>query len=456
MITPIGDALKKYVSKNSARFHMPGHKGRNSFLSSDFFKFDMTEIGELDNLYMPEGIIKESQDAFCKFLHAGEMHYIVNGSTAGVIASLLSLGENKKVIFARDFHLSCVSAMISANITPVFVYHHDTASFRSSVSTQDILWAIAENKDADCVYITYPNYYGRCVDLKKICDAAHVFNIPVIVDGAHSAMFSFSDLLPADCGECGADVWTMSLHKTLCAPNQSAVVCVSENSLISSSKIKKCINMVQTTSPSYPMLAAMEYALAEMAEKGDRLIYNTIETAKQVCSVINSITGLSCVKSDDKTKIYIDVTDRGLTGFKAASILEKYGVFVETADQSGLLLMCTHKNTKEDFYKLIDALKMLKGTDFNLLSNAFSEGYTSGEIFELLPRKAALSESRYVDITYALDKISAGSVGAYPPGVPIILPGMRITANVLHKLNKMKECGHSLYGILDGKIEIVK
>ena len=106
MITPIGDALKKYVSKNSARFHMPGHKGRNSFLSSDFFKFDMTEIGELDNLYMPEGIIKESQDTFCKFLHAGEMHYIVTGSTAGVIASLLSLGENKKVIFARDFHLS--------------------------------------------------------------------------------------------------------------------------------------------------------------------------------------------------------------------------------------------------------------------------------------------------------------------------------------------------------------
>ncbi|MEG2956944.1 MAG: aminotransferase class V-fold PLP-dependent enzyme [Christensenellaceae bacterium] len=466
MITPIIDMLETIIKGTKARFCMPGHKGKQTFLNTDISGYDITEIDGADNLYMPSGVIEQSQTLYAKEIGATRSFFMVNGSSCGVQASVLSVIQPKeKILVARDFHLSAVNAFVFADAQPVFFSPSATnIELPCVITPNDVRSAIRENPDAKALYVTYPNYYGLCCDLTEICRIAHDKGLIVICDGAHSACFDFSDLLPVSPAQAGCDIWTASLHKTLLAMNQCAVLSIGQN--ISQEEVQSKLNMLQTTSPSYLLLGSCDYALAVMRESGKQRIEQIIAIVEENIRKIESLGGYKCVLQDapkstgafdrDILKLVIDVTDRGVSGFGVAKLLAAQGVYVEAADLSNIILICSIADNAQDFEKLREILKAINGSNYNIHRTMHIEDLA--EVYRpqlsMNMRQAALGETRVVALFEAIGEVAAVSAGAYPPGIPIIVTGQIITREMVDYLTRLRNTGYSIFGC-DGSIKIV-
>ena len=458
MKRPVVEMLQNIAAASRVRFHMPGHKGRLGFLPQAVLQYDITELAGTDNLYMPTGVINQSQKLNAQNLGAKSCFYLVNGSSAGIEASLLTVaGPGEKVIFARDFHLSAVSGIILSGIKPVFVYPSAHNTYLPSVVTAlDVKRAISEHEDAKAIYLTYPNYYGLCPDLNEIAALAHSVGMWVIVDGAHAAAFAYSDMLPSHPGEAGADIWTMSLHKTLHVPNQCAILCVGEQSGISEDLVKRNINLLQTTSPSYLLLGSIDHALAEMRENGAKMIGDAVLLLEEFILRVGLLGGYKCITADipsgtgavdrDITKLVIDVTDRGMTGFMAEQKLCKKGIFVEGADHRNIILMCSIANNRRDFEQLLAALDEINGTNYNIANAAGGMHFNKNVQIKFSMRNIMLHKTVNLPFINAVGRMAACAVGTYPPGVPYILPGQVIDVNALEHLATLQNQGYTLFG----------
>lgn len=467
MNTPIVDMLHEVAGKSGPRFCMPGHKGKPGFLPSEVNCYDITELPGADNLYMPQGAIARSQELYAASIGARESFFLVNGSSGGIHAALLSvLAPGDKVIAARDFHLSAVNAFALAGVKPVFVHPsaQDT-QLPCVVSVEDIKRAVGAHPDAKAVYLTYPNYYGMCVDLNRICAIAHDAGMQVVCDAAHSAAFDFSELLPVSPAAAGCDIWVASLHKTLKAMNQCAVLCVGENAKIGHETVQARLNMLQTTSPSYVLLGSSDYALGYMREHGKAALGMTVNLVEDNMRRLEALGGYRCVLQDvprlagafdrDVLKLVIDVTDRGVSGFAAARILHQNGVEVEAADISNIVLICTVADGAEDFDLLKMVLKNIKGSNYNIRAGETADDLAA--VYGAQPaadiREAVFAQRRRMEPRESVGYIAAASVGAYPPGVPVIVPGVKVTERMVDYLNRLKYSGYQLFG-MDGGIEV--
>ncbi|MEG0702806.1 MAG: aminotransferase class V-fold PLP-dependent enzyme [Christensenella sp.] len=468
MDTPIIDMLNRVSKEAQSRFCMPGHKGKKGFLSSDVNALDITELAGADNLYHPQGAIMKAQELNARYIGARESCFLVNGSSSGVQAAVMSvLSPGDTVIVARDIHVSAVNAFIMAGVKPVFVYPSaNEADVPCVVSAADIAAAAAVHTKAKAVYITYPNYYGLCADIAGICAVAHEAGMKVICDAAHAAAFDFSDLLPISPAQAGCDIWTVSLHKTLCAMNQCAVLNVGAEAKISGDVVRARLNMLQTTSPSYLLLAACDYALAYMREEGKAKLTAVINLVEDNMRRIEALGGYRCILQDvpkrtgafdrDVLRLVIDVTDRGMSGFGAAKELQKKGIAVETADISNIVLICTTADSLHDFETLKLALAEIKGSNYKI-----RRMMTAGDLRQVfLPqismpmRDAFFAERQAVALEESVGCICAVSAGAYPPGVPAVMPGQMITEDMIDYLMLLKGRGYELFGTYDNTIEI--
>ncbi len=256
---------------------------------------DITELPGADNLHNPQGVIKKAQSLHADHIGADAAYFTTNGSTAGVLA-MLSLLRGKKVIFPRGVHLSAGNAVFLFGITPVYL---DTppCDYPSVVSADDVKAALRTHRDAAAVFVTYPNYFGLCCDIKAIAQVAHKAGIPLIADAAHAAHFAYSGLLPLAPSLAGVDVWTESAHKTLPAMGQCACVCVGKNALVCCEDVHRALLSMQTTSPSYLLLASLDYAYSYMRDKGEQEIYRVVNTAKGFAEMANSLPGITCPRS---------------------------------------------------------------------------------------------------------------------------------------------------------------
>ena len=467
MNAPIVNMLAQLAGESQARFCMPGHKGKDGFLSADVNLYDITEIPGADNLYMPEGVIREAQELHAQAIGARESFFLVNGSSGGIHAAVLSaLRPGDEVIAARDVHLSAINAFILAGARPVFVYPSAAeTNVPCVVSAEDMERAITAHPGARAIYLTYPNYYGLCVDLNGICAAAHEAGMTVICDAAHAAAFDYSGLLPVSPAEAGCDIWVTSLHKTLLAMNQCAALCVGEGAKLSHDLLQSRLNMMQTTSPSYLLLGSADYALAYMRENGEEQLSMCVNLVEDNMRRIEALGGYRCILQDiprnagafdrDVLKLVIDVTDRGVSGFTAARFLHKSGVDVEAADVSNIVLICTVADSADDFERLKAALAGIKGSNYKIRRTMTAKDLA--DVFSrqpvVNPRKAAFAERQRVPLEKSVGCIAAGSVGAYPPGVPVILPGQEITEAMIDYLSRLKNRGYSLFGE-NGGIEV--
>ncbi|MFN5893855.1 MAG: aminotransferase class I/II-fold pyridoxal phosphate-dependent enzyme, partial [Dolichospermum sp.] len=300
--TPLIEALKACTTRSHAPFYTPGHKrGQgispifSDLLGKDVFRADLTELTELDNLFTPQSVILAAQELAAEAFGAEKTWFLVNGSTCGIAAAILAtcrMGE--KIILPRNVHSSVISGLILSGAIPIFINpeYDEYLDITYSIRPELVKAALIKHPDTKAVLIVYPTYNGVCGDIKAISHLTNQYNIPLIVDEAHGAHFHFHPQLPTSALTAGADLTIQSIHKTLGAMTQASMLHIQGNR-IDIDRINKALQLVQSTSPSFILLASLDAARHQMAIHGKKLMSQTWELAQEAIIKINQIPGLS-------------------------------------------------------------------------------------------------------------------------------------------------------------------
>lgn len=456
--TPIMDAVFLISEDSKARLCMPGHKGDNGFFGGDMLGLDITELPGADNLLMPMGAIKRSQDLHADFIGAKAAFYTTGGSTAGNLA-MLSLFRGRKVIFPRGIHQSAANAVSMFDITPVYL-SASACDYPAVVRTDDIKDALRTHKDASAVYIIYPNYFGMCCNIEHIAEIAHKAGAALVVDAAHAAHFSFSPLMPIPPAQAGADIWTESAHKTLPAMNQCACVCVGRNASIAPNAVKHALTMLQTTSPSYVLLASIDYAHAYMRDKGEHELYRITGLSDRFRQMIGTLSGFSCPSVDqegmmdaDPLKMIIDVSQTGHTGMAVQKRLAQNGIHVEAADMKNILLLLSVGDTAAHLDMLYQALGRIEKTRGKRI---YFSPYSLPKATKYSPNSRFWGNIENVRIERAVGRVCACTVGVYPPAEVVVHRGQAISFEIAGYLLEARRQGFAVFGIDGEHITVFK
>ena len=489
--TPLLDALWECANKDRAPFFTPGHKqgkGISQRLSDRFgaaiFRADLPELPELDNLFAPQEVILAAQQLAAAAFGAEQTWFLVNGSTCGVEAAILATcGAGDKIILPRNVHYSAIAGLILSGAIPIFVYpeYAPALEIAHSITPDGVASALAQHPDAKAVMMVYPTYYGVCGDVSAIASLTHQYNIPLLVDEAHAAHFAFHPELPTPAlTEKGADLSVQSIHKVLGAMTQASMLHVQGNR-VNIDRVSKALQLLQSTSPSYLLLASLDAARQQMALQGKELMTITLQLADDARNRISQIPGLSVLQlvetpgfvALDKTRLTVTVSGLGLTGFEADEILhQELGVTAELPSLQHLTFIITLGNTASDIERLVQAFITLARMR---AGGAEKAGGTEGEkplasqplTFtlqpssftvhpSLSPREAFFAPTETLPIEQTSDRISAELVCPYPPGIPVLIPGEVITPEALDYLQNIKTLGGYISGCADPNLNQLK
>jgi len=437
---------------------MPGHKGDAGFFGGDMLRFDITELPGADNLLAPAGAIARSQALHAEFIGAREAHYTTGGSTAGNLA-MLSLFRGKKVIFSRGIHPSAAGAIQMMDITPVYL-GAAPCDYPSTPAEADVSTSIKAHKDAAAVFVVYSNYFGLCCDIERIAELAHKAGIMLAVDAAHAAHFAYSALLPLSPADAGADIWTESAHKTLPAMNQCACLCVGKNAPLENGAAKRALSLVQTTSPSYPLLCSIDYAHAYMRDKGESELYRIISLAGRFRQMIGALPGFSCPSIDqpglvdtDALKLIIDVSGTGRTGLSVQRLLSKVGIHVEAADMKSILVLLSVGDTAAELDLLYQALSRIESTRGKRI---YFSPYSLPEATKYSRNSRYFGSIEKLRIERAVGMISASTAGVYPPAEVVVHRGQYISPAIAGYLLEARRQGFTVFGTEGDSIYVFK
>lgn len=446
----IDEMLRGMASRTS--FHMPGHKMRFGQGSA----WDVTELDRTDDLHSPRGPYCDLAGRLAARCGAAASFPLVGGSTRGVqLMVLSSLKPGQRLILPRNAHSSAWSACALGGVDPIPVPLRMDAEMQiPCLDAQDLCSAIAAHPEAGAVLLTRPDYYGRLFDLTPVVCAAHAQGMKVLVDEAHGAHLPFAG--ERSCGRLGADLWVQSLHKTLPALTPCAVLHAADASI--EGEVRRIHRLLETSSPSSLLLHAMERCLDYMDDHPDALARLTSLCAafrEGICADGRfARTAAFYERYDvDPTRLVIDVRETGLTGFEAARRMEMCGVDMEMADDSRVIGIPSVMTTQEDMDALLCALRALPcGSEARtpaLPKLAFGRAVCG-------VRQAALGSVRRVPLDRAADLTAAESLGIYPPGVPLCVPGERVTPAVVEAMQAARRLGGTLFGVDDkGEIAVV-
>lgn len=468
--TPLLDQLKKLANLSDAAFYAPGHKkGQGispllaNFLGSAVFNADLPELPELDNLFAPSGVIQKAQALAAAAFGAKETWFLVNGSTCGVIASILATcKEGDKIIIPRNCHQSVISGLILSGAIPVFIYpeYNSEQDLLYSVTPQAVEKALKKHPDIKAVMVVYPTYHGICCDLEKIAQITHAHEIPLLVDEAHGAHFTFHSSLPPSALSLGADLSIQSTHKVLGAMTQASMLHLNSDR-IDSIRINQALQLLQSTSPSYLLLASLDAARQQMALSGFDLLNQTLklaETARTQLSQINKLSVLdfknpiSGFHYLDATRLTVFVDQLGMSGYDVDEYLRQCGVTAELPMMRHLTFIISIGNTLSDIKKLVTAFESL----FPISSILPSVVFPTASPFALSPREAFFSPTDFVAIEKSVGLISAELVCPYPPGIAVLMPGEIITSDAIAYLLQISTMGSSITGCSDPNLSVLR
>jgi arginine decarboxylase len=476
--TPLLDALWDCANKHHAPFYTPGHKQGKGIsqrlvdrFGADVFRADLPELPELDNLFAPQEVILAAQQLAAAAFGADRTWFLVNGSTCGVEAAILATcGAGDKIILPRNVHYSVIAGLILSGAIPIFVYpEYDPAlEIAHSITPDGVASALAQHPDAKAVMMVYPTYYGVCGDVSAIASLTHQYNIPLLVDEAHAAHFAFHPELPTSALTAGADLSVQSIHKVLGAMTQASMLHVQGNR-VNIDRVSKALQLLQSTSPSYLLLASLDAARQQMALQGKELMTRTLQLADDARNRISQIPGLSVLQlvekspgfvALDKTRLTVTVSGLGLTGFEADEILhQELGVTAELPSLQHLTFIITLGNTASDIERLVQAfitLACMRAGEAEGAQGAEGEKpfasrllHRSSYLSPLTPREAFFASTETLPIEQTSDRLSAELVCPYPPGIPVLIPGEVITPEALDYLQKIKIMGGYISGCAD-------
>jgi arginine decarboxylase len=507
--TPLLDAIISNAKRPHSAFYTPGHKqGKGispkllEYFGKAVFTADLTELTELDCLFAPDGVIQQAQQLAAEAFGASQTWFLVNGSTCGIEAAILTTcNDGDKIILPRNVHSSVISGLILSGAIPIFINPEYDANLEiaHSITVESLEKALEKHPDAKAVMMVYPTYYGVCGDIKAIALLTHEYNIPLLVDEAHGAHFAFHPELPISALNAGADLTVQSIHKTLGAMTQASMLHV-QGERININRVNKALQLTQSTSPSYILLASLDAARQQIALHGKELLTQTLQLASEARKYIDKIPGLSILSfptsspsspSLDKTRLTVNVSELEITGFEAEEILdEKFNVTPEFASLKTVTFIISLGNTAEDIEQLIKAFKTLakeyrkplptveKGFDckklpiwnhweaepLKLVSQPESGNQAQAEsgnqnnltTCNLSPRQAFFAATQTVPIKQAINRISAETVCPYPPGIPLLIPGEIITSAVVEHLLNVKACGGFISNCADTSLCTLK
>lgn len=428
--------IENFKKKKRVLFTTPSH-GQGDFvnpaslklLGHKFFTCDYSEIEGFDNLLNPIGIIRTSQVEAARIYGAKSTFFLTNGSTSGIVASMFALlNRCDKVLIARNCHQSVYNGLVLTGAVPLWLmpqYNKEWGIYET-ISLDLLEETLARNKDIKAFIMTNPSYEGVMSDVYRISSVCKKYNVKLIVDEAHGSLWTYHKALGTPALMQGADIVVQSLHKTAGALNPAALLHVGLDSDIEPKNIQKALNLITTTSPSYPLLVNIESTINYLSsQNGQTKLQELVKNVNRTIRFLKSIPNLEVYSyNNDVTKILVKVTN--MSGFELSDILfDEYNIEDELANEKSVMFLTGLGTTKSKLKKLEKALFDLCAKNIKIKPNEEREN----PIVNIEPRvrytPALLwgKPSREVELKYALARVSMELIADYPPGIPILLPG---------------------------------
>jgi len=470
---PLYEAMKNFRLNRVVPFDVPGHKGGRGneelteFLGINCLKADVNSMKPLDNLCHPVSVIKEAQELAAQAFGADSSFFIVNGTTGSVQAMIMSIcKEGDKLIMPRNVHRSAINALVVNGAIPIYVNPgvNKNLGIPLGMSVSDVEKAIKENPDAKAVLINNPTYYGVCSDLKAIVELAHKHNMKALVDEAHGTHLYFGEDMPINGMAAGADMASVSMHKSGGSLTQSSILLCGKS--INSAYVRQVINLTQTTSASYLLMSSLDIARKNLALNGKEIFAKAVKYAEYARSEINKIGGYYAFGAElndndafyafDKTKLSINTLDTGLAGIEVYDILrDEYNIQIEFGDLGNVLAYISAGDRALEIERLISALAEIKRRYSRDKAGMFDHEYIN-PIVVLSPKEAFFSNKKAKKLEECCDHICGEFVMCYPPGIPILAPGEKITSEIIDYISYAKEKGCSLSGTQDINVDFLQ
>jgi arginine/lysine/ornithine decarboxylase len=485
---PILEQLHRCATRTPhAPFYAPGHKrgqGISQYLTAllgeSVFTADLPELPELDNLYQPDGVIQQAQTLASVAFGAEQTWFLVNGSTVGIIAAILATcNPGDKILIPRNIHSSVISGLVLSGAEAVVINpdYNPQWNISYSITPQAIEQALKQYCDIKAILIVYPTYEGICGDITAIADLAHQYHIPLIVDEAHGPHFAFHPDLPLSALAAGADIAIQSTHKVLGAMTQASMLHV-QGSRVNRDRITQALQQLQSSSPSYLLLASLDAARHQMVTQGKKLMSDTLTLARLARSQLQQIPNLSVFHSQldqyqnqkqtqktagfidlDLTRLTVNVSPLGLSGYQADEILhQQLGITAELPSLKCLTFIISLGNTETEINQLIAGLTTISQDAQTVLSKMHQEEVdltSAGNLSVIRPRMAFFAPVKVRSLNESIGYISAELVCPYPPGIPVLIPGETITIEQVQFLQAVLKLGATLTGCSDPTLETV-
>ncbi|SHI19939.1 Arginine/lysine/ornithine decarboxylase [Sporobacter termitidis DSM 10068] len=464
--TPILEALNNVKNMRIVPFDVPGHKrGRGSpeltaFLGEKCMNVDVNSMKPLDNLCHPVSVIRDAEALAAEAFGAAHAFFMVGGTTSACQAMVMTAcKKGDKLILPRNVHISVINALIICGAVPVYINPQIDKRLGISLgmSVRDVEKALAEHSDAKAVLLNNPTYYGICSDLKKITELAHARGMQVLVDEAHGTHFYFGGDMPVSAMAAGADMASVSMHKSGGSLTQSSLLLTGKN--VNAHYVRQIINLTQTTSGSYLLLSSLDISRKNLALNGREIFRHVTDLARYARDEINKIGDYYAYSKElkngdtiydfDATKLSVNTLGVGLAGIEVYDILrDEYDIQVEFGDIGNFLAYISVGDTDKNIERLVSALSDIRRLYKKDRSGLLEYEYISPTVVTT-PQEAFYAEKTSVPLQECLGGICAENVMSYPPGIPILSPGERITGKIIDYIEYAKAKGCFLTGTED-------
>lgn len=466
---PIYEALQYFRQMRVVPFDVPGHKrGRGNpelteFLGEKCVGIDVNSMKPLDNLCHPVSVIHEAEILAAEAFGAAHAFLMVGGTTSSVQSMVLSnCKRGDKIILPRNVHRSVINALVLCGAVPVYINPDidQRLGISLGMKREQVARAIAENPDAVAVLVNNPTYYGVCSDLKAIVDMAHEAGMVCLADEAHGTHFYFGENMPVSAMAAGADMAAVSMHKSGGSLTQSSMLLTGPD--ISEGHVRQIINLTQTTSGSYLLMSSLDISRRNLALRGRQIFRKVTEMADYAREEINTIGGYyafgkelingDSVYDFDPTKISVHTRDIGLAGIEVYDILrDEYDIQIEFGDIGNILAYLSIGDRPQEVERLVSALAEIHRRYKTDGSGLLSQEYIDPEVV-MSPQDAFYAKKKSVPIQESAGYVCSEFVMCYPPGIPILAPGERITPEILAYIAYAKEKGCLMTGPEDSEI----
>ena len=466
---PIYDALQRFRQMRVVPFDVPGHKhGKGNpelteFLGQQCMSIDVNSMKPLDNLCHPISVIREAEDLMAEAFGAAHAFLMVGGTTSSVQSMVLSTCKRgDKIILPRNVHRSVINALVLCGAIPIYVNPEvdQRLGISLGMKREQVAKAIKENPDAVAVLVNNPTYYGICSDLKAIVKMAHDAGMYCLADEAHGTHFYFGENMPISAMAAGADMSAVSMHKSGGSLTQSSVLLIGER--VSEGHVRQIINLTQTTSGSYLLMSSLDISRRNLALRGKEVFNKVINMANYAREEINAVGGYyafgkELINGDsifdfDPTKLSVHTREIGLAGIEVYDLLrDEYDIQIEFGDIGNILAYLSIGDRFQELERLVSALAEIRRRHHKDPKGLLSQEYIDPEVV-CSPQEAFYANKESLPLRQSEGRVCSEFVMCYPPGIPILSPGERITKEILDYIEYAKAKGCSMTGPEDPEI----